>query len=177
MATATALEPALISMEEYLHSIYHPDRDFVDGRLEERNVGEVKHSLLQAELALWFGIRRKEWRIRVMTELRTRVSASRVRLPDVAVAYDDAAMAAKIRETPLLIAIEVLSPEDRLPRVLVRLGDFWMMGIRNIWVLDPEEKAAFVYTEGALKLVEADRLTVPESPVYLDLGEIFAALD
>jgi hypothetical protein len=69
------------------------------------------------------------------------------------------------------------SPEDRLPRVLVRLADFWKMGIRNIWVLDPEDKAAFVYTDGGLKPVEADSLTVAGSPVYLDLTEIFGALD
>ena len=177
MGTATALNTGLISMEEYLHSIYHPDCDFVDGRLEERNVGDLQHSLLQAELALWFGIRLKEWGIRVMTELRTRVSATRVRLPDVTVAFDDAEMKKRIREAPPLIAIEVLSPEDRLPRVLVRLGDFWKMGIRNIWVLDPEERVALVYTDGGLRPAEESRLTVPGSPVYLDLDEIFAALD
>jgi Uma2 family endonuclease len=177
MATAPAMSPALISMEEYLQSIYHPDCDFVDGHLEERNVGETRHSLLQGELTTWFGSRRREWNIRVLPELRTRVSASRVRLPDVGVAYNDDAIKDKIREKPLLIAIEVLSPEDRLPRVLVRLADFWKMGIRNIWVLDPEDKAAFVYTDGGLKPVEADSLTVAGSPVYLDLTEIFGALD
>jgi Uma2 family endonuclease len=177
MATATVVSPALISMEEYLHTIYHPDCDFVDGVVEERNVGDVKHSLLQVELAFWFRSRRADWKIRVMTELRTRVSATRVRLPDVSVAYDDAGMAAKIRETPLLIAIEVLSPEDRLPRVLVRLADFWKMGIRNIWVLDPAERAALIYTENGLRVVEVERLTVADSPIYLDLQEVFSALD
>ena len=172
-----AAPQALMTMEEYLHTAYHPDCDFVDGVVEERNVGDTKHSLLQAELAFWFRSHRADWKVRVMTELRTRVSASRVRLPDVAVALDDEEMKRKIRETPLLIAIEVLSPEDRLPRVLIRLADFWKMGIRNIWVLDPEEKTAFVYTDGGLKLVEVNRLTVAGSLVYLDLTEIFAALD
>ena len=177
MATAPAISPALISMDEYLHTIYHPDCDFVDGQLEERNVGETRHSLLQAELAIWFGTHRRDWKIRVMTELRTRVSSSRVRLPDVAVAYDDAAMAERVRETPPLIAIEVLSPDDRLPRMLVRLADFWKMGIRNIWVLDPAERMALIYTENGLRVAEADRLEVADSPIYLDLNEVFSALD
>ena len=30
----------LITVEEYLGSVYRPDCDYVDGRLEERNVGE-----------------------------------------------------------------------------------------------------------------------------------------
>ena len=177
MATAAVMSPALISLEEYLHTSYHPDCDFVDGIVEERNMGDIGHSLLQAELAFWFRSHRNDWNIRVMTEVRTRVSASRVRLPDVAVAYDDSAMKDKIREKPLLIAIEVLSPDDRIPRVLVRLADFWKMGIRNIWVLDPVERVALIYTENGLRVVEAERLTVAESPIYLDLQEVFAALE
>jgi Uma2 family endonuclease len=112
-----------------------------------------------------------------MTGLRTRVSASRVRLPDVTVAHDDAAMKERVPETPSLIAIEVLSPEDRIPRVLVRLADFWKMGIRNIWVLDPVERVALIYTENGLRVVEAERLTVADSPIYLDLNEVFSELD
>ena len=177
MATAPVVSRAEISLDDYLQTIYHPDCDFVDGHLEERNVGDVSHSLLQAELAFWFRSRGAEWNIRVMTELRTRVSSSRVRLADVGVAYNDLAMKDKIREKPLLIAIEVLSPEDRLARMLVRLADFWKMGIRNIWVLDPAERAAMMYTEDGLKAVESDRLTVVDTPIYLDLSEVFSALD
>lgn len=177
MAAAVSPIRALVSLDEYLHTMYHPDCDFVDGVLEERNMGDIKHSLLQVELAFWFRSRRTEWNIRVMTELRTRVSDSRVSLPDVSVAYDDSAMAERVRETPPLIAIEVLSPEDRLPRILVRLSDFWKMGIPNVWVLDPEERVAFTYTESGLRVLEENRLTVADSPIYLDLREVFSSLD
>jgi len=37
MPTAAA---ATISLEEYLSTSYSPDCDFVDGQIEERNVGE-----------------------------------------------------------------------------------------------------------------------------------------
>ena len=33
-----------VSIEEYLASSYEPDMDFVDGVLEDRNVGEEPHS-------------------------------------------------------------------------------------------------------------------------------------
>ena len=36
----------LISVEDYLASCYEPDCDFVDGHVEERNVGEWDHSRL-----------------------------------------------------------------------------------------------------------------------------------
>ena len=51
MATAAVL-PALVSVEEYLHTSYSPDVDYVDGLLEERNVGEIDHSWVQKALLL-----------------------------------------------------------------------------------------------------------------------------
>jgi hypothetical protein len=38
---------AQLSLEEYLHTSYRPDCDFVDGQIEERNVGERERSVLQ----------------------------------------------------------------------------------------------------------------------------------
>ena len=37
----------LISVEEYLNTSYDPDVEYVDGVLEERNVGDWLHSLVQ----------------------------------------------------------------------------------------------------------------------------------
>jgi Uma2 family endonuclease len=165
-----------LSLEEYLRTSYHPDCDFVDGHLEERNMGDTKRGLLQMQLGFWFITHRKEWKIRVISELRTQVRENRVRLPDVAVVHDDAALQEPLRTTPLLIAIEIMSPDDRMNRVLQRLDDFVGMGVPNVWLLDPMERAAFTYAEG-LKLIEGARLTIADSPIYLDLPEIFAALD
>lgn len=177
MATAAQIDPAVMTMEEYLRTPFRPDCDFVDGRVEERTLGETKHGLLQMALGHWFFSRKDEWKIRVISELRTRVSKTRVRIPDVTVAYDDSAIAERVRTTAPLIAIELLSPEDRIPRVIPRLADLWAMGIRNVWVLDPEERVAFVYTDAGLKAAEGERLEVEGTPIYLDLAEVFAGLD
>jgi hypothetical protein len=45
----------LISVSEYLKTTYRPDCDFVDGRIEERNVGEHDHAALQAALIYGLG--------------------------------------------------------------------------------------------------------------------------
>ena len=177
MATAAQIDPATMTLEEYLRTSFHPDCDFVDGRVEERTLGETKHGLLQMELGFWFRSRRGEWKIRVISELRTRVSKTRVRIPDITVAYDDSAIAERVRTTAPLIAIEVLSPEDRIPRVVTRLADFWGMGIRNIWLLDPEERAAFTYTDAGLKPFGGTRLEIAGTPIHLDLPELFDGLD
>lgn len=177
MPVETSPNATQLSLEEYLHTSYRPDCDYVDGELEERNVGETKHGLLQVEVAFWFRSHKSEWNIRVITELRTRVGRTRVRIPDVSVAYDDEAIKEQVRTTPPLIAIEILSPEDRLNRIIVRLQDYLAMGVENLWVLDPMERVAYTYTSDGLKLIEAPRLTIPNSPIYLDLPEIFSALD
>jgi hypothetical protein len=45
MSTGTA-----ISLDQYLSSIYEPDCDYVDGEIEERNVGEWGPSTLQIRI-------------------------------------------------------------------------------------------------------------------------------
>ena len=42
-----------VSVQEYLASVYRPDRDFVDGEVRERNLGELEHSLLQTLTVTW----------------------------------------------------------------------------------------------------------------------------
>jgi hypothetical protein len=43
-----------ISVEEYLKTVYRPDRDYVDGVVEERNFGEWDHSWIQGNLITFF---------------------------------------------------------------------------------------------------------------------------
>ena len=177
MATAAQTDPALLTLEEYLRTSYRPDCDFVDDHIEERNMGDNLHSLLQMQLGFWFLSHREQWHVRPMSEVRTRVAATRVRLPDVAVVLEDHALREKVRTTPPLIAIEILSPEDRLNRVVIRLNDFLAMGIEHIWLLDPIERVAYTYTANGLKLVDTPRLPIPNSPIHLDLPSLFACLD
>jgi hypothetical protein len=41
----------LVSVEEYLHTSYDPDCDYVDGEIVERNVGELDHSDSQRRIS------------------------------------------------------------------------------------------------------------------------------
>ena len=166
----------MLSLEEYLRTTYEPDCDYVDGKLEERNVGDTRHGILQMWLGFWFISHQDEWNVQVVSELRTRVDETRIRLPDVAVVPLDAALEQSPRTSPLLIAIEILSPDDRLERVMVRLKDFALMGVENVWLIDPVKREVQVYTEAGLELVEMPRIEVAGSPIYLDLAKLFASL-
>ena len=48
----------LISVEEYLGTSYRPDREYVDGALVARNVGEWDHNNLQMVLSAYLFNRR-----------------------------------------------------------------------------------------------------------------------
>lgn len=39
-----------VLLERYLHTSYRPDREFIDNRIIERNVGEFPHSRMMALL-------------------------------------------------------------------------------------------------------------------------------
>ena len=60
MATLPTSED-LWTVREYLATSWSPDREFVDGRIEERNLGEKEHSIIQRYLTFLFMLKRAEW--------------------------------------------------------------------------------------------------------------------
>jgi Uma2 family endonuclease len=73
--------------------------------------------------------------------------------------------------------VEILSPEDRLPRIANRLDDFARMGVPNLWILDPQDRVAYDYASSGLLKLTTDRLAIPNTEIYIDLPTLFAALD
>ena len=138
---------AQVSLEEYLNTSYEPDCDYVDGVLEERNVGKRRHARTQTRLALWLGAREQRYGYQVVVEQRVKVAGTRVRIPDICLlpASDDD----EVTQGPPLLCIEVLSPEDRWSRVDVRLKDYLAFGVPTIWVIDPYANEAWVVTAEA----------------------------
>lgn len=166
----------LTALEEYLTTSYPDgDREYVDGRIEERKLGTFEHGEVIALLAAWFVEHRKDWSITVSTDARMKATATRFRLPDVMV-VDANAKERGIVTQPPLVAIEVLSPDDTKADYLIRIADFRMMGIVDIWVFDPDTCKAFtIGDDGSWQ--EAKRLISTERPsIYVDADSIFAGL-
>jgi Uma2 family endonuclease len=74
-----------------------------------------------------------------------------VRGPDVAYfekgkKYDQ--MNPKFTEDVPTLAVEVLSPNDRLGKVTRRVSEFLKAGTRLVWVIDPEARDVTVYRAG-----------------------------
>jgi len=175
MATLPNLEEPW-TVREYLRTSWSPDREFVDGRIEERNLGEKEHSILQRFLTVLFAVKRAEWGVEVFPELRTQTRATRFRVPDVLVMRSGDRFDRYVTQPPL-IAIEILSPEDTLRAMQEKAAEYRLFGVEHIWVVDPEPRIAYRYTGSSLEEVHSGELTVPGTPIRVVLSEMFAELD
>ncbi len=54
----------------------------------------------------------------------------------------------KFIEDPPLLAVEVLSPNDRTNKLLARAQQFFKGGIRAVWLVDPESRDVTVHCPG-----------------------------
>ena len=166
----------LVPVSEYLRTMYRPDVDYVDGELQERLVGERDHSDLQSFFDTYINMHRAAWGLRATVELRVQVRADRFRIPDVCV-LDPAAPREQIVQTPPLLCIEVLSPEDTIARVRMRIRDFLDMGVREVWVVDPASRVVMIYSGNGMIEQTEGRLVLAGTPLAIPIAEAFRALD
>lgn len=170
-----AIPRQLVSEEEYLHTSYRPDCDYVDGAVLERNLGHYDHARLQTLILAVLYQHEKDWTIVVMPELRLRIRAGKYRIPDVMVLSKDAPRTPVIEQPPLL-CIEVVSPDDRLKDLTERAQDYFTLGVPETWIFDPETKQAFVYSAAGLHQAPANE-DLRRGLVALNPATLFAQLE
>ena len=161
-----------IAITEYLKSTYRPDREYIDGEIRERHVGKWEHARLQALLVMWFGRHEGEWGVLVATEWRTRVSQTRIRVPDM-VAVPLGPQPDVLTSPPLLV-VEILSPDDSYADLQERCQDYRVMGVPTVWIIDPTTRTARMCSGD--NGTETRRLTAPGTQMYVGLDELFAGL-
>ncbi len=169
------LDPPRITVEEYLRTSYRPDRELVNGELKEKAMPTRLHGIIQMIIGAWFFNHMDQWGIAPESEVRTQVRPGNFRLPDVSVTPVDT-VDTRTQNKPPIIAIEILSDDDRFSDLARRAADFRAMGVENIWLIDPEQRAALVW--GAAGSWEpAAQLQVPGTPIHLDLGWLWAQVE
>jgi Uma2 family endonuclease len=159
----------LIPLEEYLHTSYDPDLEYVDGMLVERNVGDWLHSLIQRNLIV--ALSRKYPNVYAVPELRSQTRASRYRLPDVCVLLS--APTTRYLLDAAFLAVEILSEDDSMSKMLEKLEEYEEKGVPNIWVIDPRLGRISVYSGGDLREVREDRIATGDPCLELTREEIF----
>lgn len=71
----------------------------------------------------------------------------------------------KYATVPPVLAVEVLSPSDRKTRTFRRVAELVRMGVKQVWLVDPEARTLAIYRAGA----EPERLTAEHE---LDAREV-----
>jgi Uma2 family endonuclease len=163
----------LISVEEYLTTSYRPDCDYVDGRIEERNLGEWDQSKLQAAITAYFFECRRSWNISVAPEQRVQVSPTRFRIPDICIVVGEPD--GQVFRKPPFVCIEILSKDDRMSQMRDRIDDYLTMGVEYVWLFDPSGQRVYVATsEAGLHEFKGDILRTENPALELPLADVFA---
>ncbi len=139
-----------VPVSEYLDTVYHPDCEYIDGELRERNVGELDHSRQQILISNYLYSREKKWGIVVLVEQRVQVKSTRYRVPDIAVIAGPLPTTQILREPPFL-CIEILSPGDRVDDMQDKIDDYLAFGVPYVWVVNPRKSRAFEYTADGVR--------------------------
>ena len=164
----------LVPLAGYLGHTTNPDCEYLEGRLVQRNVGEISHADAQGRTyafvlsnapGFWPGV-----------EIRVQVRADRYRVPDVVIVRGGRP-AGRIIMVPPEIAVEVLSPEDRAADLQDKIDDYLRFGIAAVWVIDPARQRAWIHTaEGAREALDGI-LRNPAGDLEVPLSAVFPAAE
>jgi Uma2 family endonuclease len=165
-----------MTLQEYLHTAFDgPDRDYVDGEVVERNMGELPHARLQAALLRRLQGVGESLGLEVLPEIRIQVAATRFRVADVA-AWLPGPIGSRIPTVPPFLVAEVLSPEDRLVRLRPKIQDYLAHGVAWLWVIDPNERCAMSYSPADPGGTLVDELRTQDPEITIPLADLLSAL-
>jgi len=152
LAVSTRAAPRRLTAEEFLDA-YHDDfAELVDGWVVELTPSFLEHSSVCRRIAGCVGDHVDQSGLGDVTDGQGGYVISRrpdtVRVPDVGFITADRARVADGRcfvEGAPDLAVEVVSPTDRLSDVQAKAREYLAAGSRLVWVVDPDERAVEVW--------------------------------
>jgi Uma2 family endonuclease len=162
----------MVSVQEYLTTSYEADREYVDGEILERHTGERSHSSAHGAAGFLLFQQEAQLGIRVLLSQRVQVGPTRFRVPDVCVILASDPRDPIVCQPPLL-CVEILSGVDTVMRINEKLSDYFQMGVRYVWVIDPLTRRAFCYTPGEMHEVLDGVLRTKDPDIAVPLAEVF----
>jgi Uma2 family endonuclease len=164
---------AQITAEQYLHMMFEHDAEYVHGEIVERAMPDNVHSLIQFLILMEIGRLIRSYPLFPRPELRLRLEPRVFRIPDISV-FSGQPPQESVPSTPPLLAIEILSKDDRHHNLMQKLEEYRVWGVPNIWVVDPLAKRLSIYTESGLQNVSS--LALADYPLELTPSALFSDL-
>jgi Uma2 family endonuclease len=137
------------------------ERELIDGELKEREMTRRNptHSFVEANatsIVRNWSLSRPEPRGRVLSgEAGFRIRRNPDTTVGIDVAYIDAATVAAIVkgsaliEGPPVLAVEILSPSDKIEDILAKVESYLAAGTKIVWLLEPVFETVTVYRPDA----------------------------
>lgn len=164
---------AQISVDEYLTKYSRSAVEFLDGVLIEKPMPTWMHSVLQAWIAAL--IMRQYPQYLAGGEVHARLRPGEFRLPDVAAQLRTVAQQESYAEQPLMLCVEILSPDGRLGATFAKCERYHDWGVPACWVVDPMKRRARSYLRGGEPVLSETSLEAGD--IKLTLSDIFSVLD
>lgn len=159
-----------ISAEQYLRTSFPDlDKEYRDGEIVERSSPDYLHARTQGLLVAFFATFRKTRSLFSCPELRLKVREGRYLIPDVCVFHPLEPQIA-VPDSPPLVAIEILSSDDRLTKVREKLEEYRTWGVPHVWLADPYAKRMYTCDAG---FNEVPALRIPELGIEATPADIF----
>jgi Uma2 family endonuclease len=158
----------LVSVEEYLHSTFEHDAEYVEGKIIPRSLPQRPHSKLQTWFArtLFDAAHPFGYEVWVEQRIRTQFQPRRYRIPDVCLTKGDP-FEDVFTSAPFL-CIEILSPEDSALELRMKIDEYLTFGVPYVWVVDPVSKAGEIYSGDRIEKVTNAQYTAGE--IRIDLS-------
>jgi len=143
----------LVSVEEYLHTSFEHDAEYVEGRIVYRSVPKKPHSKMQSFLdrKLYEIGQRLGYKVWPEQRIRTKAKPARYRVPDLCVTLGEPDE--DVFTEPPYLCIEILSPDDVAAEVSAKVDEYLTLGVPYVWVVDPVSLGGEVHTRDGIELV------------------------
>ncbi|HYV39043.1 MAG TPA: Uma2 family endonuclease [Gemmataceae bacterium] len=146
--------PGTATERDLLNAMRRNDRlyELVDGTLVEKTMG-LSESMIAGQVLIEIGVfaRQKDLGIPAGADGTVRLLKGLVRIPDVSFFCWDKLPGRVLPSEPIPdlfpdLAVEVLS-ENNTPQEMERkLREYFLAGVRLVWMIDPRKRTAAVYT-------------------------------
>jgi len=143
-----------VSVEEYLHSSFEYDAEYVEGRIVPRPMPKKPHSKMQSyldrtlyQVGLPLG-----YEVWPEQRVRTQRDPARYRVPDLCVTRGEPAE--DIFTEPPFLCVEILSPDDTAIDVWAKVREYLVFGVAYVWIVDPANGTGEIHSPGGVERVE-----------------------
>ncbi|MGC2659151.1 MAG: Uma2 family endonuclease [Bryobacteraceae bacterium] len=173
MATA----PSYLTVDQFerLYGHKKPYYEYWYGEAIQKPRATLLHSYIQGLLFMFL----KSFGWRVGTEVTLRISPVAHPIPDLAA--DPGHIEGPYPSKPVALCIEILSPQDDLRQVVRKAAHYLDWGIKQVWIIDPQDRRAFsmsLDSPAPVEIPSDGRLVAgPESEISISLSELFAEAD